>query len=377
MNNQQSRKTFFSDLMTSLENAGKVKKMPPACLTSLSSNDYLGLSRHPRVIDASVNALRKYGTGATGSRYLSGNHPLNEELEDRISNFKSLGKGVGRIFSSGYHANLSVTSVFGAHAGTIYSDSENHASLIDGLRLVKKPVHVFPHGDWEWVGDHLKKTGAIQPMVVTESLFSMSGDFAPIPELYKIIREKKGLLVIDDAHATGTVGSKGRGGLDFFSLDFDADFMIVTGTFSKALGSLGGFAILGERARTILTSLARPLIYSTALPPAILAASCSSLDILENSNHLTETLQDLSKRWQKDLTGASSSSPIISLGGPLSTLRQKSSKLAEFGFSLPVLVHPTVPEGQERLRLSVNLSWASGTEEALRATFSDRMEVSR
>ena len=216
-------------------------------------------------------------------------------------------------------------------------------------------------------------------MVVTESLFSMSGDFAPIPELYRIVREKEGLLVIDDAHATGTVGSKGRGGLDFFSLDFDPDFMIVTGTFSKALGSLGGFAILGDKARTILTSLARPLIYSTALPPAVLAASCSSLDLLENSSHLTNSLQNLSKRWQKDLTGSASSSPIISLRGPLSTLRRESSQLAEFGFSLPVLFYPTVPEGQEQLRLSVNLTWTSGIEieKALKKTFSERMGVSR
>ena len=377
MKNRHSRKTFISDFMTSLVDKGKIKKIPPAWLTSLSSNDYLGLARHPKVIDDSVNALRMYGTGATGSRYLSGNHPLNEELEARIARFKSLEKGLGRIFTSGYHANLSVTSVFGTHAGTIYSDSENHASLIDGLRLVKKAVQVFPHGNWEWVLDHVKRTGASRPMVVTESLFSMSGDFAPIPELYRIVREKEGLLVIDDAHATGTVGSKGRGGLDLFSLDFDPDFMIVTGTFSKALGSLGGFAILGEKARTILTSLARPLIYSTALPPAVLAASCSSLDILENSSHLTKSLQDLSKRWQKDLTGANSSSPIISLRGPLSTLRQESSQLAEFGFSLPVLVHPTVPEGQERLRLSVNLTWTSGIEKALKTTFSERRGGSR
>jgi len=368
-----NRNSFLSSLLTSLEEKSKVKKMPPSSLLSLSSNDYLGLSRHPGVIEASVKATQQFGTGATGSRYLSGNHPLNLKLERTVSRFKSKGRGSGLVFSSGYHANLSVASVFGSHAGAIYSDSENHASLIDGLRLLKRQVHVYPHGDWEWVKMHLQKTGASHPMIVTESLFSMSGDFAPIPELYGIIRDKGGLLVIDDAHATGTLGKNGRGALEYFSLDFDPDFMILTGTFSKALGSLGGFAILGEKSRTVLASLARPLVYTTALPPGILAASCRSLEILEDSSPLPGRLQALSRQWQENLTGVSTPSPIVSLRGRLSTLRQESAKLAQFGLSLPVLHHPTVPEGEERLRLSVNLTWTPRVEEALRDTFSERL----
>ncbi|EQD24315.1 MAG: 8-amino-7-oxononanoate synthase, partial [Leptospirillum sp. Group IV 'UBA BS'] len=206
MSDPDNRNSFLSSLLTSLEEKSKVKKMPPSSLLSLSSNDYLGLSRHPGVIEASVKATQQFGTGATGSRYLSGNHPLNLKLERTVSRFKSKGRGSGLVFSSGYHANLSVASVFGSHAGAIYSDSENHASLIDGLRLLKRQVHVYPHGDWEWVKMHLQKTGASHPMIVTESLFSMSGDFAPIPELYGIIRDKGGLLVIDDAHATRDLG---------------------------------------------------------------------------------------------------------------------------------------------------------------------------
>ncbi|MDA8150844.1 MAG: aminotransferase class I/II-fold pyridoxal phosphate-dependent enzyme [Nitrospiraceae bacterium] len=374
MNESGTRSPFLAFFLNSIEEAGRVKRMPPPLLPSLSSNNYLGLAGHPKVIEASIEALRKSGAGSTGSRYLSGNHPLNEALETRIAHFKSKGAGAGLIFSSGYHANLSAVSVFGSHAGAIYSDAENHASLIDGLRLLKKPIHVYPHRNWEWIRGHLRKSGRGTPMIVSESLFSMSGDLGPIPELLEIVRETGGILIIDDAHATGTLGTTGRGGLEHFSLEFDPDHMIVTGTFSKALGSHGGFAILGEAGKIILTSLARPLIYTTALPPAVLAASLSSLDLLEADSHLPKSLQTLSEKWQTKLTGHVSLSPILNLRGDQETLELESSKLMDLGFAVPVLRYPTVPFGEERLRISVNLTWAPMVEEALLETFSRRIE---
>lgn len=376
MNAGTDRRPFLTPILKSVTEAGRVKRMPDPLKISLSSNDYLGLSRHPKIVEASIDALRKSGAGSTGSRYLSGNNPLNEALESRIAHFKSNGAGAGLIFSSGYHANLSVVSVFGSHAGSIYSDAENHASLVDGLRLLKKTIHVYPHRDWEWIRDHLRKSGGVSPMIVSESLFSMSGDFGPLPDLLEIARETGGILIIDDAHATGTLGMTGRGGLEHFSLEFDPDHMIVTGNFSKALGSHGGFAVLATEGKTILTSLARPLIYTTALPPAVLGASLCSLEILETSPDLPKALQSLSEKWQKKITGNSTHSPILNVRGDLETLTLESSELNDSGFDLPVLRYPTVPAGTERLRLSVNLTWSSAVEEALEKTFFRRIERS-
>ena len=368
-----NRRPLLASILSSLEEAGRIKRMPDSLKLSLSSNDYLGLSRHPKVVEASIDAVRKSGAGSTGSRYLSGNHSLNEALETRIAHFKSKGVAAGLIFSSGYHANLSAVPVFGSHAGTIYSDAENHASLIDGLRLLKKPIHVYPHRNWEWIRHHLRRSGGGTPLIVSESLFSMSGDFGPLPELLEIVRETGGILIIDDAHATGTLGMTGRGGLEHFSLEFDPDHMIVTGNFSKALGSHGGFAVLSKEGKAILSSLARPLIYTTALPPAVLGASLSSLELLEASPDLPKALQSLSEKWQKKITGISTPSPILNLRGDLETLGSESSELNDLGFELPVIRYPTVPAGEERLRLSVNLTWSSAVEEALEKTFSGRI----
>ncbi len=335
----------------------RLKTLPPPHLRSLSSNDYLGLSRHPQVIEASIRAIRESGTGATGSRYLSGNHVLNGALEESTARFKTSGAGKAILFSSGYHANLAVMSFVGEPSGMIFSDEDNHASLIDGMRLTKATRIVYPHNDWDFVRDFLKKHPARAPIIVTESVFSMKGDRAPLRELYEIVAMTGGLLVIDDAHATGTMGKSGRGGLEQQDLPFDPDHMIVTGTFSKALGSLGGFAVLSERAEKLLASVARTLIYTTALPPGVLAASLEALSLIEHSPKRVESLQESSRYWQCRLTGRESDSPIIALTGDPAHLSELSNKMALRGFHLPLLTYPTVSQGEETLRLSVNTSW--------------------
>jgi len=336
---------------------GRLKTLPPPHLRSLSSNDYLGLSRHPQVVEASIRATRESGTGATGSRYLSGNHALNGELEESTARFKTGGGGRAILFSSGYHANLAVMSFAGELSGIIFSDADNHASLIDGMRLAQAEKIVYPHNDADFVRDFLKKHPARPPIIVTESVFSMKGDMAPLRELYEIAALQGGLLVIDDAHATGTLGRSGRGGLEQIDLPFDPEHMIVTGTFSKALGSLGGFAVLAEETSRTLSSTARTLIYTTALPPGVLAASLEALRLIESSPVMVEKLQEASLYWQRSLTGRESPSPIIALSGDPSRLSGLSKEMGLRGFHLPLLTYPTVPKGEETLRLSVNTNW--------------------
>ena len=364
----------FHRILQSLGDQGRIKHLPPPGTNSLSSNDYLGLARHPEVIEAAVKAVSTYGTGSTGSRFLSGNLELSEELEFRIAKFKAPESGHGRVFSSGYHANLSVLSIFSPHAGARYSDAENHASLIDGFRMGQKPVHIFPHNDWRWVEAHISRNRIKSPLIVTESLFSMSGEIGCLPELYHIAKKHDGLLVIDDAHATGTLGPTGRGGLEYFNLPFDPGHMILTGTFSKSLGSLGGFALLKEDFRTVLSSLGRPFIYTTALPPGVLAASIKSLEILDRSPDLTKRLQTLSATWQHRLKRVALKTPIINLKKNRIPLEDISRAFSDRGFLLPVLRHPTVPKGQECLRLSVSLNWGEKIENTLMEIFANQME---
>jgi 8-amino-7-oxononanoate synthase len=360
---------WLKALHQDLFDKNRLKKFPEGLYRSLSNNDYLGLSHHQEVISSSIYTINKYGIGATGSRFLSGNHQLNAELEERIAEFKALGNAHGIVFSSGYHANVSIMSVLGELSSAIYSDKDNHASLIDGLRLVNTPIFIYPHNDWHWVKDHLTKHRPKKPIIITESLFSMEGDLAPVKDLYGLCQRFGGILVIDDAHGTGTLGRTGRGVLEEYQLEFDPDCMIITGTFSKALGSLGGFAILGEKEREIITSLARPFIYTTALPPGILGASLSALQTLKNNPYLVHNLQEKSIFWNRTLLDKNFAVPIISIIEDLDHLEALSKSFEMKGFALPIIKYPTVPVGAERLRLSVNLDWDSATTNAILETF--------
>lgn len=361
--------SWMKDLYAELATQNRLKTLPDSFAKSLSSNDYLGLARHPKVLSASIHAIRKFGAGASGSRFLSGNHLLNTDLEKAIAEFKTPGNGHGIVFSSGYHANLSIMNVLGDCSSVIYSDQENHASLIDGLRSTKKPIFIYPHNDWEWVKDHLSANPSARPLIVTESIFSMSGDIAPIKELYLIAQCFNGIMVIDDAHGTGIIGENGRGVLEKHSLEFDPGHMILTGTFSKALGSLGGFAILGKKEKKVLLSCARPFIYTTALPPGVLGASLEALNILSSNPSLVQNLQDNSFFWNYALASKHSSIPIIPIKGDLDTLKKRSETFAQMGLSLPVIKYPTVPKGKEQLRLSVNLNWDKSIYDALFGVF--------
>ncbi|MGC8528989.1 MAG: aminotransferase class I/II-fold pyridoxal phosphate-dependent enzyme [Leptospirillia bacterium] len=351
---------------SSLETSGRIKKMPPPGLISLSSNDYLGLSRHPLVIEASCRAIREFGTGATGSRYLSGNHPLNRDLSDATLQFKTGGKGTALVFTSGFHANLATVSLISELSPLIFSDSENHASLIDGMRNVKGRKLIYPHNNADFIKKYLQKNPQRNPVIITESLFSMRGDLAPLRDLYEIVEEYDGILVIDEAHATGTTGLSGRGALEALSLPYIPERMILTGTYSKALGSLGGFVILHEKASKILESTARTLIYTTALPPGVLAASLEAIHVLAETPEIVRNLQHESRIWNAYIKkNMDSPSPIIPISGDPASLQSTSDSFRAQGYYLPVITYPTVPRGEDILRLSVNIGWDKNIKKTL------------
>ena len=234
------------------------------------------------------------------------------------------------------------------------------------MRNLKGHKIVYPHNNAEFIREYLKKNPQHKPVIVTESLFSMRGDMAPIQALFEIVEEYDGILVIDEAHATGTTGLSGRGALEALALPYVPGRMILTGTYSKALGSLGGFVILHEKAAKIFESTARTLIYTTALPPGVLAASLEAIHVLTENTGIVRSLQRESRRWnayiQKD---TDSSSPIIPISGDALSLQSISDNFRAQGYYLPVITYPTVPRGEEILRLSVNIGWDKNVKKTL------------
>jgi|UniRef100_A0A7C3QSI0 8-amino-7-oxononanoate synthase len=359
-------------LLQELDRSGQRKQLPTRGEISLSSNDYLNLSRHPQLIEKGIDELRRSGTGATGSRLLSGNHPLNRDLEVAIASFKNGPSAL--VFSTGYQANLSTIGALAELVDIFYSDALNHASLIDGLRLARKETIVFPHNDVQWIERDLevrtRSTGTSPRfMVVTESLFSMEGDMAPLRKLSDLIDARDGLLLVDEAHATGTLGKEGRGGFEQEGLLWDPDRILVTGTFSKAMGGLGGFTVCHPDYRELLISRGRGFAYSTALPPAVLASNLEALRILGAGNDLVKALSQRVSELREALGAPPGQSPIIPVRGEKKALASFQEYLLESALWAPLIYPPTVPEGSEQIRLSVTLGWEKDWIRRIREAF--------
>ena len=347
-------------LLQDIERMGQRKELPPRGEISLASNDYLHLTRHPRLIERAIEELRQSGTGATGSRLLSGNHPLNRELEVAVASFKNGPSAL--VFTTGYQANLATIGALSGLVDLLYSDTLNHASLIDGIRLSGKDTAIFPHNDVAWIEKDLemrrqKQGGTPRFMVVTESLFSMEGDLSPLEELFRLVREQDGLLLVDEAHATGTIGAAGRGGFEQAGMTWDPDRVILTGTFSKALGGLGGFAVCHPDYRELLISRGRGFVYSTALPPSVLASNLEAVRLLEEGSGLVQSLAGRVTKLRKLLNAPESPSPVIPVRGEANALLSFQEHLLESALWAPLVFPPTVPAGSERIRISVTLGW--------------------
>lgn len=323
--------------------------------TLFTSNNYLGLSTHSEVIEASIEATRAYGTSVSASRLLCGSTPLHEELEARLAALKS--REGCLLFSSGYLANLGLMTAFLDSDDVIFSDRLNHASIIDGSRLSAAKVVVYDHCDPNHLEVLLRETPAKRRLIVSESVFSMDGDLAPVPELLGLAERFGALLVLDEAHATGLLGDDGAGVLSLFGIS-DGPIAIV-GTLSKALGSLGGFVAADHTLISVLVNRARSFIFNTALHAGAVAAALASIELLETEPWRREQALSLARALrdgilQRGFPLSNSVTQIVPLMiGNAEAALALDSRFREAGVLARAIRPPTVPEGTSRIRFSV------------------------
>jgi 7-keto-8-aminopelargonate synthetase-like enzyme len=364
-------------------------------LLNLSSNNYLGLADHPRLKEAAIAAIRNYGCGAGASRLITGTTQLHEQLEQRLAAFKGCEQAL--LFSSGYHANMGVISSLVGPRDIVLGDEFNHASIIDGSRLTGAEYKTYPHCDIVVLAQQLEELDKAGyrglRMVVTDSVFSMDGDVAPLAEIAMLCDRYKALLVVDEAHATGCLGPGGRGlvpqlsehkvtppqdadtAIDTLSEqqampphDTESTLTISVNTLSKAFGVIGGFVTGSRQVKEFLTNVARQFIFTTALPPADIAACLAALDILEEDAELPTRLQHKANFLRtglrtlgfQTLTSETQIIPLL-IGDSMRAL-QMAEALREQGVYAVAIRPPTVAMGSARIRFSV---MASHTEEDL------------
>ncbi|MGO9286055.1 8-amino-7-oxononanoate synthase [Mycobacterium sp.] len=344
----------------------------PAVATELdlASNDYLGLSQHPDVIEGGVDALRTWGAGATGSRLVTGNTQLHEELECRLAEF--VGATAGLVFSSGYTANLGAVVGLSGPGSLLVSDAYSHASLVDACRLSRARVVVTPHRDIVAVDAALASRVEERAVVITESVFSTDGALAPLRQLHDVCRRHRALLIVDEAHGLGVRGAGGRGLLDELGLSGAPD-VVMTTTLSKALGSQGG-AVLGSTAvRDHLIDAARPFIFDTGLAPAAVGAALAALRVLSAQPWRPEAVLQHAATLAR-ICGLSDvpQSAVVSviLGAPEVALAAATACL-DAGVRVGCFRPPTVPAGTSRLRLTARASLDPDDLELARAVLTD------
>ncbi|HCL80750.1 MAG TPA: 8-amino-7-oxononanoate synthase [Nitrospiraceae bacterium] len=311
---------------------------------NFSSNDYLGLADHPLIIEAAKKALDKYGFGAGASRLLSGGTELHGELEKMTAGFK--GADSSLLFNSGYAANTSAIPAVAGEGDVIFSDELNHASIVDGCRLSKAKKVIYRHRDINHLSELIKKENDNRKIVITDTVFSMDGDIAPLKDIHDICIRHDAILYIDDAHGTGVLGN-GHGALAHFNIKPE-QWIIQMGTFSKALGSYGAFIAAQKNVIDRLINTARGFIYSTALPACIIAASIEALRILREKTSLTEKLRQNRERLLKGikdlgLDTLNSETPIIPVVvGDVETTMKFSEHLMKNHIYAPAIRPPTV-----------------------------------
>lgn len=313
---------------------------------NFSSNDYLGLSNNEHLVKAAEQSLRKYGFGSGASRLLSGGSSIFKELEKNIAEFKSTQAAL--IFNSGYAANTGIIPAISDEKDMIFSDELNHASIVDGFRLSRAAKYIYKHKDINELEDALKKSNAAKKIVITDSVFSMDGDIAPIADIYKICKKNDAILYIDDAHATGVLGS-GRGSLKHFNIKPEP-WIIQMGTFSKAMGSFGAFAAGDKDMIDLLVNSARSFIFSTALPSCVIAASIAALEIIQKEPERISRLWDNRDKAAREIESlgydiSCSETPIIPLRfNNVEDALQKAKDLFDKNILAPAIRPPTVRE---------------------------------
>jgi glycine C-acetyltransferase/8-amino-7-oxononanoate synthase len=321
----------------------------------LCSNNYLGLADHPRVRQAAAEAAMRWGAGAGASRLISGNMKLHRSLEGRLAEFEQ--KESALLFGSGYLANTGVISALAGSGDVVYSDELNHASIIDGCRLSRAETFVYRHGDTEHLAWGMRARRGRRSMIVTDGLFSMDGDLAPLPDLVRLARDNASLLVVDEAHGTGTMGPGGRGAAAALGVADEVD--VVVGTLGKALGGYGAYVCAGHDVIDWLVNASRPFIFSTAPPPPAAAAALAALELVASHPHRIGRLQENAALLRRALAdeglevtpGESQIIPVI-VGDAHRTMELCEGVL-ERGVFAQGIRPPTVPDGSSRLRMTV------------------------
>ncbi len=363
----------FSDLLDALEHQGMRRfartldgaQGPRMTLDGrdvlvLCSNNYLGLAHHPRLVEAAARATRDLGTSSGASRLVSGSMRIHEKFEQRLAAFK--GTEAALLFNAGYAANIGILQGLTGPDDIIFSDALNHASIIDGCRLSAARVLVYPHNDAQALEELMQRE---QPnrkghwFIVTDGVFSMDGDLAPLPELVALKKQYDALLMVDDAHGTGVLGDSGRGSGEHFGCLPDIDLHM--GTLGKALGGFGAYLASSRAVVDLLINRARSLIFSTSLPPGVVAAGLEALAVIESDEgrrrrqdlwSLRELFAAPLREAGFNLCGSVTQIVPVLTGEPGPTM-EASSRLLEAGIFLQGIRPPTVPEGKCRLRATL------------------------
>jgi len=330
---------------------------------NLSSNNYLGLTTHPRMREAAIQAVRSLGVGSGSVRTIAGTMDLHMELERRIAAFKKTEASV--VFQSGFAANAGTVSALLGKGDLILSDELNHASIIDGARLSRADIKVFPHRDVSALERLLDETREVKRrLVITDGVFSMDGDIAPLPKIAALARAHGAIMMIDDAHSSGVLGRAGRGTVDHFDVHGQVDVQV--GTLSKAIGVLGGYVCGSKSLIDYLYHRARPFLFSTSHPPAVAAACLTAFDVLEEEPERIERLWANTKRFKAGLkrlgfdTGTSETPITPILVGEADLAMRFSDRLFERGVFAQGIGFPTVAKGKARLRTIVTATHTDG-----------------
>ena len=326
----------------------------------LCSNNYLGLADHPQVREAAAEAALHWGAGAGASRLISGNMELHRRLEERLAEFK--GYEAALLFGSGYLANTGTIAALAGAGEVVFSDELNHASIVDGCRLSLAQTFVYRHGDLEHLAWGLEQAAGRGSLIVTDGVFSMDGDIAPLPQLLDLARRHGCRLMVDEAHATGAIGPGGRGSVAAAGLSGEVD--LVVGTLGKALGSYGAYACASAETIDFLLNTARPFIFSTAPPPPSVAAATTALELV--SAERVERLQANATAFRtalaaEGLDAGRSRTQIVPIEvGEAEPTMELCERLLAGGVFAQGIRPPTVPEGSSRLRFTVMASHEAG-----------------
>jgi len=325
-------------------------------LINLGSNNYLGLTFHPRVVEAAVKATEKYGTGSCSSRILAGTSELHRELEMKLAQAKGTDDAV--VFSTGYMTMMGTISTMTTEGDIIFSDELNHASIVEGCRLSKADVRIYRHRDMSSLEEELYHCEPSRnKLIVTDGVFSMNGTVAKLPEIKKLAERYNAMIMVDDAHGTGVLGETGRGTLEHFGLEGQID--IVSGTFSKTLGSIGGVTCSNSEIVTYLKLQSRPFIFSASSPPSIAATVLAALEVIEDEPELLRKLHQKAAAVKQGLLDSGfrleeTITPIIPI---LINDEEKTFKLTQLledsGVFVNPIISPAVPKESSLIRISV------------------------